>query len=56
VLVPDFRGKSLRLALEEAESAGLELEISGSGVGQEQSPPAGSRMPPGGHVNVRFGR
>lgn len=56
VLVPDFHGKSLRTALEEAESAGLELEISGSGVGQEQSPLAGSRIPPGGHVSVRFGR
>jgi cell division protein FtsI (penicillin-binding protein 3) len=55
-LVPDFRGKSLRRALEEAEAAGLELEISGSGVGQSQSPAAGSRIPPGGHVNVRFGR
>jgi cell division protein FtsI (penicillin-binding protein 3) len=56
VLVPDFHGKSLRIALEEAESAGLELEINGSGVGQDQSPVAGSRIPPGGHVNVRFGR
>jgi cell division protein FtsI (penicillin-binding protein 3) len=56
ILVPDFHGKSLRTALEEAESAGLELEISGSGVGQEQTPAAGARIPPGGHVNVRFGR
>ena len=56
VLVPDFHGKSLRVALEEAESAGLELEVNGSGVGQEQSPAAGSRIPPGGHVSVRFGR
>jgi cell division protein FtsI (penicillin-binding protein 3) len=56
VLVPDFHGKSLRTALEEAESAGLELEISGSGVGQEQTPLAGSRIPPGAHVSVRFGR
>jgi cell division protein FtsI/penicillin-binding protein 2 len=55
-LVPDFRGKSLRAALEEAESAGLELDVSGSGVGQEQSPAAGSRIPPGGHVSVHFGR
>ena len=55
-LVPDFHGKSLRTALEEAESAGIELEVSGSGTGQEQSPPAGSRMSPGGHVSVRFGR
>jgi cell division protein FtsI (penicillin-binding protein 3) len=56
VLVPDFHGKSLRSALEEAESAGLELEINGSGVGQEQSPIAGTRIPPGGHVSVHFGR
>jgi cell division protein FtsI (penicillin-binding protein 3) len=56
VLVPDFHGKSLRVALEEAESAGLELEVNGSGVGQDQSPAAGSRIPPGGHVSVRFGR
>jgi cell division protein FtsI/penicillin-binding protein 2 len=56
VLVPDFHGKSLRSALEEAESAGLELEINGSGVGQDQSPVAGARIPPGGHVSVRFGR
>jgi cell division protein FtsI (penicillin-binding protein 3) len=56
VLVPDFHGKSLRTALEDAESAGIEIEVSGSGVGQEQSPPAGSRIPPGGHVSVRFGR
>jgi cell division protein FtsI (penicillin-binding protein 3) len=55
-LVPDFRGKSLRTALEEAEAAGLELEVSGSGVGQTQSPIAGSRIPPGGHVSVQFGR
>jgi cell division protein FtsI (penicillin-binding protein 3) len=56
ILVPDFRGKSLRVALEEAESAGLELEVNGSGVGQEQSPVAGSRIPPGAHVSVHFGR
>ena len=56
VLVPDFHGKSLRTALEEAESAGLELEISGSGVGQTQDPTAVSRIPPGGHVSVVFGR
>jgi len=56
VLVPDFHGKSLRVALEEAESAGLELEVDGSGVGLDQAPAAGSRIPPGGHVSVRFGR
>jgi beta-lactam-binding protein with PASTA domain len=56
VEVPDFRGKPLRTALEQAESAGLELEVSGSGVAIDQSPVAGSRIPPGGHVVVTFGR
>jgi cell division protein FtsI (penicillin-binding protein 3) len=56
VLVPDFKGKSLRTALEVAEEAGLELEVNGSGVGLDQTPAAGSRIPPGGHVSVRFGR
>lgn len=56
VEVPDFSGKSLRAALEEAEDAGIELEISGSGLAESQSPAAGSHIPPGGHVSVRFGR
>jgi cell division protein FtsI (penicillin-binding protein 3) len=56
VLVPDFKGKPLRAALEQAEEAGIELEITGSGVGQDQNPAAGSRIPPGGHVSVRFSR
>ncbi len=56
VLVPDFKGKPLRAALEQAEEAGIELEITGSGTGQEQNPAAGSRIPPGGHVSVRFSR
>ena len=56
VLVPDFSGKPLRVALEEAESAGIELEVSGSGVGKSQMPVAGSRIPPGAHVTVVFGR
>jgi cell division protein FtsI (penicillin-binding protein 3) len=56
VIVPDFHGKPLRSALEEAESVGIELEVSGSGVGQTQSPLAGARVPPGGHVSVVFGR
>jgi len=56
VQVPDFSGMPLRTALEEAEGAGIELEVSGSGVAQMQSPPAGSHIPHGGHVSVRFGR
>lgn len=56
VQVPDFSGMPLRAALEEAESAGIELEITGTGVAQTQSPAAGSYIPHGGHVSVRFGR
>jgi cell division protein FtsI (penicillin-binding protein 3) len=56
VIVPDFHGMSLRAALEEAESEGIELEVSGSGTGRNQSPAAGARIPPGGHVVVRFAR
>lgn len=56
VEVPDFSGKSLRSALEQAEQQGIELEVSGSGTAQSQSPPAGSHISPGGHVSVRFGR
>lgn len=55
-LVPDFRGLAVRSALEQAQAAGIELEISGSGVGREQSPEAGAKLPPGGHVVVRFSR
>jgi cell division protein FtsI (penicillin-binding protein 3) len=54
VVVPSFIGKSLRTALEEAQSDGIELEVSGSGVAQAQSPPAGSRIPHGGHVSIIF--
>jgi cell division protein FtsI (penicillin-binding protein 3) len=56
VTVPDFLGLPLRAALEEAESAGIELEVSGSGVGREQAPQAGASIAMGGRVRVRFGR
>jgi cell division protein FtsI (penicillin-binding protein 3) len=56
VTVPDFHGMPLRAALEEAESAGIELEVSGSGVGKEQAPQAGVSIAMGGRVRVRFGR
>jgi cell division protein FtsI (penicillin-binding protein 3) len=56
VVVPNFIGKSLRTALEEAQAEGIELDVSGSGVAQSQSPPPGSKVPHGGHVSVKFGR
>jgi cell division protein FtsI (penicillin-binding protein 3) len=56
VVVPNFIGKPLRTALEEAQTQGIELEVSGSGLAQFQSPPPGSKVPHGGHVSVKFGR
>jgi cell division protein FtsI (penicillin-binding protein 3) len=54
--VPSFLGKSMRAAIETAQSNGIELNAIGSGVAREQSPPPGAPMPPGGKVAVRFVR
>ena len=55
-LVPSFIGKPLREVVEEAQQAGIEVDVLGSGLAQQQSPPAGSRLTAGGHVAVRFAR
>src|SRR5262249_53885551 len=54
--VPSFLGRSLRSAIEMAQSNGIELDVVGSGTAREQSPPPGARMPAGGRVAVRFSR
>jgi cell division protein FtsI (penicillin-binding protein 3) len=54
--VPSFAGKSVRSAIELAESAGLDLEIIGSGLAQEQSPAAGAHVAAGSKITVKFGR
>jgi len=54
VVVPSFLGKSVRAAVEVAESNGLELEALGSGIAREQSPAAGSRVAGGAKVTVKF--
>ena len=54
--VPSFLGKPLRAVIEESERAGLEVDVFGSGVAKQQSPPPGARLPLGGHVTVQFGR
>jgi cell division protein FtsI (penicillin-binding protein 3) len=56
VVVPSFAGKSVRAAIETAEESGLDLDAVGSGLGQDQSPPAGAHVPGGTKVTVRFGR
>jgi hypothetical protein len=56
IAVPSFVGKSIRSAIEIAEANGLDLEIVGSGIAQDQSPVAGAHVPSGAKITVRFGR
>jgi cell division protein FtsI/penicillin-binding protein 2 len=56
VTVPDLIGKPLRAALEAAQQSGLDIDAIGSGVAREQSPAAGTRIPMGSRVAVRFSR
>ena len=56
IVVPSFVGKTVRSAIELAQENGLDLEAVGSGLGREQSPVAGSHIPAGSRVTVRFGR
>jgi cell division protein FtsI (penicillin-binding protein 3) len=54
--VPSFLGEPLRLAVETAGTAGLALQIVGSGIAREQVPAPGSMVPPGTEIVVRFSR
>jgi cell division protein FtsI (penicillin-binding protein 3) len=56
ILVPSFVGKSVRSSIELAQSSGLDLEVVGSGVAQDQSPQAGARVPNGARITVKFAR
>lgn len=56
ITVPSFAGLSVRSAVELAESNGLDVDVVGSGLAQEQNPPAGAHVPSGAQITVRFGR
>ncbi len=56
IAVPSFIGKSVRAAIELAESSGLDLNVVGSGLAQEQSPVPGAHVPTGARITVKFGR
>jgi cell division protein FtsI (penicillin-binding protein 3) len=56
ILVPSFLGKNLRVAIEAAQDAGLDLDAVGSGTAREQSPLPGAHVAAGSRVTVRFGR
>jgi len=54
--VPSFLGKNLRVAIEAAQDAGLDLDAVGSGVAREQAPQPGAHVAAGSRITVRFGR
>ncbi len=56
IVVPSFLGKSVRAAIELAQSSGLDLDAEGSGLAVVQSPAAGSHVAAGSRVIVQFGR
>ncbi len=56
VAVPDFSGAALRNVVERADAAGLRVETVGSGLAKEQAPLAGTMVPSGTEVVVRFAR
>jgi cell division protein FtsI (penicillin-binding protein 3) len=56
VAVPSFTGSALRGVVETAAGVGLRVEPVGSGIAQEQVPAAGTMVPLGTEVVVRFQR
>jgi cell division protein FtsI (penicillin-binding protein 3) len=56
IAVPSFLGKNLRVAIEAALDAGLDLDAIGSGVAREQTPLPGAHVAAGSRVVVKFGR
>jgi cell division protein FtsI (penicillin-binding protein 3) len=54
--VPSFLGKSLRVALEAAQDAGLDIDAVGSGVAREQTPLPGAHVAAGSRITVHFGK
>jgi cell division protein FtsI (penicillin-binding protein 3) len=56
VAVPAFDGGALRSVIEKASAAGLRVQPVGSGLAREQVPAAGTMVPRGTEVVVRFAR
>ena len=56
VAVPSFEGAGLRGAIERADAVGLRVKPVGSGLAREQVPVAGTMVPSGTEIVVRFTR
>jgi transpeptidase family protein len=56
IAVPSFSGVALRDVVQTASNLGLRVQPLGSGVGRDQAPAAGTMVPAGTEVVVRFAR
>jgi cell division protein FtsI (penicillin-binding protein 3) len=56
VAVPAFDGEGLRNVVESAGHLGLRVQTLGSGLAREQAPAAGTMVPVGTEIVVRFAR
>jgi cell division protein FtsI (penicillin-binding protein 3) len=56
VAVPEFRGNALRTVVEDVGRLGLRVQTVGSGLAREQAPLAGTMVPVGTEIVVRFSR
>ena len=56
VAVPSFTGESVRQVVERAGTAGLAVQLLGTGMARDQAPAAGTMVPLGTEVVVRFAR
>ena len=52
--VPSFAGKSLRDVVVQASDVGLGVQVVGSGIARGQAPAAGTMVPAGTEIVVRF--
>ncbi len=56
VAVPSFAGASVRQVVERAGTAGLVVQLLGNGLARDQAPVAGTMVPLGTEIVVRFAR
>jgi cell division protein FtsI (penicillin-binding protein 3) len=56
VAVPSFAGASVRQVVERAGMAGLAVQLLGNGLARQQAPAAGTMVPMGTEIIVRFAR
>lgn len=56
VTVPSFAGSTVRQVVERAGTAGLAVQLLGNGLAREQAPAAGTMVPIGTEIVVRFAR